>query len=103
MNKEMKKISGRFLFVSVFIACVSAFFACGITVGERGEYNLNMTEYAVMSFSGSSQKLEAEFENNCLSVSFPVNLLKNKMEKFICLTPFSPVFYFFKGLKGLRW
>ncbi len=103
MNEEMKRMLGRFLFATVIIACVSAFFACEITVSERGEYNLNMTEYAVMSFSGTSEKLEAEFENNRLTVSLPKNYLKNQLEELVCFTPFSPFYYLFKGLKGLKW
>lgn len=103
MNEEMKRILGRFLFATVIIACVSAFFACEITVSERGEYNLNMTEYAVMSFSGASDKLEAEVENNRLTVSFPKNYIKNQLERYVCFTPFSPFYYLIKGLKGLKW
>ncbi|MBQ4267181.1 MAG: hypothetical protein IJB93_03220 [Clostridia bacterium] len=101
MNEEMKRIFGKFLFTTVIIACLGAFFAGEITVGERGEYNLNMTKYAVMSFSGTSEKLEAEFNENRLTVGFPENAIKSTVERFVCLTPFSPFYYFLKGAGGL--
>ncbi len=101
MNEEMKKIFGKFLFVTVIIACTGAFFAGEITVGERGEYNLNMTKYAVMSFSGTSKKLEAEFSENRLTVGFPKNGIKSAVERFVCLTPFSPFYYLIKGVEEL--
>ena len=102
MNEEMKKIFGRFLFVTVIIACIGAFFAGEITVGERGEYNLNMTKYAVMSFSGTSEKLEADFSENRLTVSFPENEIRSKAERFVCLTPFSPFYYLIKGINTFK-
>ena len=102
MNEEMKKIFGRFLFVTVIIACTGAFFAGEITVGERGEYNLNMTKYAVMSFSGTSEKLEADFSENRLTVSFPENEIRSKAERFVCLTPFSPFYYLIKGINTFK-
>lgn len=102
MNEEMKKIFGRFLFVTVIIACAGAFFAGEITVGERGEYNLNMTKYAVMSFSGASEKLEADFSENRLTVSFPENEIRNKAERFVCLTPFSPFYYLIKAINTFK-
>lgn len=89
----MKKLFGKFLFTTVIIACASAFFAGQITVSERGEYNLNMTKYAVMSFSGTSQKLEAKYEENRLRLEVPLNKFKEKFEKYVCLTPLSPFYY----------
>lgn len=102
MNEEMKKIFGSFLLVTVAIACIGAFFAGAITVGERGEYNLNMTKYAVMSFSGSSEKLEADFSENRLTVSFPEKEIRSFTEKFVCLTPFSPFYYLLKGINAFK-
>ena len=101
MNEEMKKLFGKFLFTTVLIACISAFFAGQITVSERGEYNLNMTKYAVMSFSGTSEKLDAKLKENQLLLEVPLNEFKDKFQKYVCLTPLSPFYYLAKSAEGL--
>jgi len=99
MNEEMKRLFGKFLFATVVIVCLSAFLCGSTTVRERGEYNLYLTKYAVMSFSGASEKLEATLEENRFSLKIPVERIKREAEKFVCLTPLSPFYYIRESVK----
>jgi hypothetical protein len=100
MNEEMKRIFGKFLFVTVIIVCVSAFTCGSTTVKERGEYNLYLTKYAVMSFSGTSEKIEAKFKDNSFSLQLPLKKAKLIAEKLVCLTPLSPFYYIVVNIKA---
>lgn len=101
MNEEMKKLMGKFLFSTVLISCISAFLAGSTAVRERGEYNLYFTKYAVMSFSGASEKLEASFKEKRLSLNIPLEKVKLNLQKYACLTPFSPFYYIAESAENL--
>lgn len=100
MNEEMKRMLGKFLFATVIISCIAAFFAGSTAVKEKGEYNLNLTKYAVMSFSATSQKLEATLEEDELSVSIPVRKAVGYLERYIGFTFLSPFYYMAESVKG---
>ena len=99
MNEEMKRLFGKFLFVTVIIVCASAFLCGSTTVRERGEYNLYLTKYAVMSFSGTAEKIEAKLTDERLSLNVPLRKIGAETEKFVCLTPLSPFHYISEGIK----
>ena len=101
MNEEMKRLFGRFLFVTVIIVCLSAFLCGSTTVRERGEYNMYLTEYAVMSFSAASEKLEASIGNEGFSLEIPLEKVRSRFRKFICLTPLSPFYYIRESIGSL--
>ncbi len=101
MNEEMKRLFGKFLFVTVVIVCFSAFLCGSIAVKERGEYNLYLTKYAVMSFSGTSEKIEAKLTEEQLSINIPIQKIKREAEKFVCLTPLSPFYYIGENMKTI--
>ena len=102
MNEEMKRIFGKFLFVTVIIVCISAFLCGSTTVKERGEYNLYLTKYAVMSFSGTSEKIEAKLKDNRLSLDLPLEKIVRKAESIVCMTPLSPFYYIAQNIKALE-
>lgn len=99
MNEEMKWLFGKFLFAVVIIVCASAFLSGSISVKERGEYNLYLTKYAVMSFSGTSEKLEARLTEDSFSLDIPIRKIRTEAEKLVCLTPFSPFYYISENLR----
>ena len=99
MNEEMKRLFGKFLFIVVVIVCLSAFLCGSIAVKERGEYNLYLTKYAVMSFSGTSEKLEAKLTDESFSLNIPMQKIRTEAEKIVCLTPLSPFYYINENLK----
>ena len=99
MNEEMKGLFGRFLFVTVVIVCVSAFFCGSTTVKERGEYNLYLTKYAVMSFSGTSDKIEAKLHNNRFELDLPVEKVRRTAERMVSVTPLSPFYHLVNSVK----
>ena len=101
MNEEMKRLFGKFLFVTVIIVCVSAFLCGSTTVKERGEYNLYLTKYAVMSFSGTSEKIEAKLKDHRFSLGLPVEKVRRNAERIICMTPLSPFYYIAENIKVL--
>ena len=101
MNEEMKRLFGKFLFVTVLISCFSAFLCGSISVKERGEYNLYLTKYAVMSFSGTSERLEAKLSEEQLSLNIPLQKIRREAEKLVCLTPLSPFYYIAENLKTI--
>lgn len=101
MNEEMKRLFGRFLFATVVIVCVSAFLSGSISVKERGEYNLYFTKYTVMSFSGTSEKIEAKLKDNRFSLDLPVEKVRYAAERIVCLTPLSPFYYMVESVKVL--
>ena len=101
MIEELKRVFGKLLFVTVVIVCCSAFLCGSIAVKERGEYNLYLTKYTVMSFSGTSQKIEAKLKDNRLSLNLPMKKVKLETENFICLTPLSPFYYLAESIKEL--
>lgn len=101
MNREMKKLIGKFLFTSVLISCLTALAAGSTTVSERGNYNIFFTKYAVMSFSPSSEKLEAKLQENRLTVKVPVKRIESQWEKYACLTPISPIHYLTESIREL--
>lgn len=101
MNNEMKKLIGKFLLSSVLISCFTAFAAGSTTVSQRGEYNIYLTKYAVMSFSASSEKLEATVNENRLTVNIPTKKLEAEWEKYVCFTPLSLPYYLFQSVKRL--
>ncbi len=102
MNIQIKKTIGKFLFMSVLISCITALAAGSVTVSERGNYNIFFTKYAVMSFSSSCEKIEAEYENNRLTLKVPVKKIKASAEKYVCLTPLCPVYYLLKSAGDIK-
>lgn len=101
MNEEMKKIFGKFLLSTVLIVCVSAFLAGSTTVKERGEYNLYLTKYAVMSFSGTSEKLSAKLKEDEILLNLPLEKMGSDFRKYIWLTPLSPFYYLAESTRKL--
>lgn len=101
MNEEMKRLFGKFLFATVVIVCISAFICGSTTVKERGEYNLYLTKYAVMSFSGTSEKIETKLRDNRFSLELPLQKIGLKAERIICMTPLSPFYYIAENIKVL--
>lgn len=99
MNEEMKSLLGRFLFITVIIVCASALFCGSTTVKERGEYNLYLTKYAVMSFSGASDKVEAKLSENRFELDLPMKKVRNTAERIVCITPLSPFYYLANSIK----
>lgn len=101
MNEEMKRMLGKFLFVTVIISCASAFLAGSTAVREKGEYNLNMTKYAVMSFSATSEKLEATLQNEEISLNIPLRKMADKLKRYVSFTFLSPFYYMADSMRVL--
>ncbi len=100
MKTHIKKHLQKFIFSTVIILCISVFVLGIVTVKEKGEYNMYLTRYAVMSFSDRTESLEAQLKDNRLKINIPLKKIKNTIRRYICFSPLSLPFYLFKDYKS---
>lgn len=96
MNDEMKKLISRFLFASVFISCLTLFFAGSITAKQRSEYNSYRTQYTLLTIKTQDSQIDLSLDEKNYTLDLSGFKSLKKYENLIYLTPISPLFFCFE-------
>ena len=101
MNNEMKKIMGKFCFVSVVICCITAFCVGTVTAKQRSDYNIFYKQYPVFSMKTTEKKIEMTIDER--KITFDIEKLKipKQYERFIYYTPLSCIAFFIQSVSDL--
>ena len=98
MNNEMKKILGKFCFISVIICCITAFCIGTVTAKQRSDYNIFYKQYPVFSMKTTEERIEMTIDER--KISFDIKKLKTPKEysKYIYYTPLSCIAFFIQSV-----
>ncbi|MBQ8503293.1 MAG: hypothetical protein IJ491_03335 [Clostridia bacterium] len=97
MNKEMKRLFGKFFFVNVIIACM-ILFCCGcITAKQRTSYNAYLREYAVLSMKSEGERVKMEGLSREIAFTLPQKQEIEKLGRYLKLTPLASTVFFIES------
>lgn len=98
MNKEMKKLLGKFFFVNVVISCMILLSSGSITAAQRTAYNAYLREYAVLSMNSEGEKVKMQGLSRDISFTVPEKGEIEKFGRYLKLTPFASVVFLLEAI-----
>lgn len=90
MFGELKRLFKRYFFICTVIGCTVMFFCGTLTAEQKTAYNIYLREYAVMSMANTSRSINMSIGEKSLSVALPDENQRERLKKYLKLTPLSP-------------